>query len=257
MREKISATIITLNEERTIETAIKSLGFVDEIIIVDSNSSDRTIEIAEGLGAVVHQNSFQNYGHQKNYAASLCQYPWIISVDSDEEVSSELQKSIIEVLDMPLSQASDLYEFPRLNHYCGKALHYGGLYPDRNKRLYKKECAIWNEPNVHESLQLADKKYAIGRLNGDLNHYSFPTINSQVKTSMLYAEVHSKDLLLKRPSGPFFVEIIYRPWVKFLELYFIKRGFLDGFYGFVIACNSWYGVFLRYVLAYQKSRLKK
>lgn len=242
---KLSVTIITFNEERNIARAIKSANFADEIIIVDSGSSDKTVEIAQFLGAHVVHNPFRGYGEQKNFAASVCKGEWILNIDADEEITPKLQQSIKESLKL----SHPIFSISRRNNYCGKWIYHGGWYPDRRARLCKKGEANWSEPNVHEDLVAINGTSPIP-LKGDLNHYSFPTIQSQISTNLKYAKLGGRELL-RRKGRPALFKIFLKPFWKFIECYLLKFGFLDGLYGFVIAINAAHSLFLKYVFAYQ------
>lgn len=248
--EKISATIITLNEEQNIERALKSLDFVDEIVVVDSFSADRTVEICKKHGAKVIEHEFLGYGAQKNLAASHCQHQWIFGLDADEEVSPELKESIIGILKKNPNDTHPLYEINRLNYFCKKPIKHGGWFPDYYARLYQKSKARWSEPHVHERLIL-NNPGQIGQLNGLLHHFSFPTIESQVRTNIKYAQKGAKDLLKRKSRRPYLVEVLTRPFWKFIECYIIKLGLLDGFEGLVIAINAAHSQFLKYTFAYR------
>ena len=144
---KLSATIITLNEEKNIAKAIQSVSFANEIIVVDSGSSDKTCQIAKDMGAIVYEHPFTCHGQQKNHAESLAKGEWILSIDADEQVSKTLQKSI----QIALSQKDySLYKVNRLTNYCNRWIYHGGWYPDYLIRLYRKGEAKWSEPPLHE-----------------------------------------------------------------------------------------------------------
>ena len=249
---KLSATIITYNEEKNLTKAINSLSFVDEIVVVDSHSTDSTVSIAEGLGAKVYLNKFDGYGEQKNFAASLCSFPWVLNIDADEEVTEELKNEILRVVNSDSAETASMYYLQRITQFCGQWIKHGGWLPDNIGRLYKKDLAHWTEPKVHEKLVLKKgnqkpKKPIL--LKGLLNHYSFPTVLSQVNTNIKYAKLGSKQLALKHKKKPHFSKIIFKPIGKFIECYFIKRGFLDGKAGLIIAANAAYSIFLKYTFA--------
>jgi glycosyltransferase involved in cell wall biosynthesis len=244
---KISATIITLNEQRNIARAVSSLDFVDEIIIVDSFSRDKTAEIAKELGAKVVEHDFLGYGQQKNYAASLCQGEWILNIDADEEVSDELKNEILNIVNSKESKA--IYMLNRKTNYCGKWIAHGGWYPNFVARLYPKDQAKWSEPHVHEDL-FPTNSLPLKKLKGHLFHYSFPTISSQIRTNLRYSELAAKDLVKRKGRRPYIFELILRPIGKFFECYGWKLGFLDGKEGFIIAVNAMHAMFMKYSMAY-------
>lgn len=245
---KLSATIITYNEEANIERCLKSLTFVDEIIVVDSLSQDRTAEICQRFGAKVYFQKFLGYGQQKNLAASYTNNNWIFNIDADEVVTDQLRKSILSAIDK--HDHCYVYKVKRLTNYCGKWIRYGGWYPNAVLRLYEKNHIRWTEPNLHEVLAPIKGELKSKTLDGDLLHYSFPTVKSQVMTNVKYAELGSFDLVQRKGRKPYFFELLTRPFGKFLECYLVKRGFLDGKEGLVIALNASYSMFMKYSFAY-------
>ena len=250
---KISATIITFNEESNVAKAIKSLSFVDEIIVVDSHSTDRTIEIAKDLGAKVLLNKFAGYGQQKNFAASQCSTPWVLNIDADEEVTETLKNSILQTVNSGPEETSNIYYLQRMTQFCGQWIKHGGWFPDNIGRLYKKDHAHWTEPQVHEKLVTKIDRQRPKNppfLKGLLKHYSFPTVLSQVQTNIKYARLGSKQLTLKNKSRPHFSKIILKPLGKFIECYILKKGLLDGKAGLIIAMNAAYSIFLKYTFAF-------
>ncbi len=246
---KLSATVITLNEEKNIERCLKSLDFAHEIIVVDSGSTDQTVEIAKRMGAKVFINKFIGYGQQKNFAATQATHPWIFSIDADEEVDLILKESIKQVLiRSDLSQSSS-YQITRRTNYCGQWIYHGGWYPDHLIRLYQKDKASFSEPQVHEEVINRDGSDS-PLLPGHLNHYSFPTVESQVSINIKYAKLGAKALLQKRHGvRPSALAMLLRPIGKFIECYLIKRGFLDGMLGLVIAINAAHSMFCKYSMA--------
>ncbi len=248
---KLSVAIITLNEAANIARAIKSVSFADEVIVCDSFSTDGTQQRARNAGATVIEHEFLGYGQQKNLAASHCKGEWILSIDADEEVTQELRESILKVLE---NGDKDAYIINRRTQFCGKWIYHGGWYPDKLLRLYKKGSADWTEPHVHEEL-LPHKGVKIGMLEGHLNHYSFPSVLSQVHTNLKYAPLGA-EILFERSGRPSFLFMVLRPIGKFLECFFLKKGFMDGIRGLIIAINASYSIFLKYSIAYFKRTVR-
>ncbi|MCY4523626.1 MAG: glycosyltransferase family 2 protein [Halobacteriovoraceae bacterium] len=244
---KLSATIITLNEEKNIANAIRSVSFADEIIVVDSNSSDKTCQIAQNLGAKVHHHPFHCHGQQKNHAASLAKGEWILSIDADEEVSDPLKKSILSAISQ---QNHSMYRINRRTNYCNRWIYHGGWYPDYLLRLYRQGEARWSEPHLHEKLVPVNNKEKIPLLQGHLNHYSFPTVKSQILTNLRYASMAAEDLRKKNKNKSYFLKMIMKPFFKFLECYFLKKGILDGIPGMIIAFNAAHSTFMKYSFAH-------
>lgn len=246
----ISATIITFNEEENIRKCIESLHFVEEVIVVDSYSQDKTIEIAESLGAKVIQNAFAGYGQQKNFAADHASHEWILNLDADETVTPELEAEIREIF-ANLNDPNSAYQTPRLTQYCGKWIKHGGWYPNYVTRFYHKQSARWTEPEVHESLAKRNdwNKLEIKKFKNHLHHFSFPTFKSQVEVNLKYAARGAQDLI-NRKGKPGLLSVFIRPLGKFIECYFVKLGILDGKEGLFIALNAAYSMFVKYSIAY-------
>lgn len=252
MRE-ISAVIITKNEERNIERCIISLkGVADEIIVVDSFSTDKTADICKRLKVKFVENIFKDYASQKNYGNSLTQFPYILSLDADEALSLELRKSIQQ---WKSGGGADVLKVNRLTNFCGDWIKHSGWYPDAKFRMFDKTKARWAGEKVHEYLDI-DKNAKKGKLEGDLLHYSFYTIEQHLSTinkfSTLKAEINfdkgKKSSLLKTMVAPRF---------KFFKVYLLKGGFRDGWRGYVIAKNSAYSDFLKHAKLKQLEVEKK
>jgi glycosyltransferase involved in cell wall biosynthesis len=237
---KLAGIVITKNEERNIERCLKSLQFCDEIIVVDSESEDRTREIASRYTDTVINRQWNGYSDQKNYAISLSKADWIISIDADEEVSPELQKEILSVVKTPNGRAA--YSIPRKTIHSGRWIRHGGWYPNRLVRFFKKTSGRWVGDDVHEYWK-ADG--SIGELKGDLVHYSFTSISDQVDRNNHYSTLGAQAL---QRSGKKFslIKLLVKPLSKFFETYFLKRGFLDGYPGFMISISAAYSVFLKW-----------
>lgn len=238
---KISATIITFNEEKNIERCIQSLlGLAEEIIVVDSGSTDKTVELASSLGAKVIFNQFEGHIEQKNFAITHATNDWVISLDADEALSDELKKSILEIKG---SLKGFGYEFNRLSNYCGKWIKHGGWYPDKKIRLVKKGGGKWGGKNPHDKYILDEGKP--GFLKGDILHYTFYTVNEHKAQIVKFTDIAAQSLfeLGKRSN---WVKIYIKAFAKFVRNYFIKLGFLDGLTGFHICRLSAHATYLRY-----------
>jgi len=242
---KISACIISLNEEDKIEDCLKSLlPVVDEIIIVDSNSTDNTIQIAEKYTNKIFRHDFSGYGKQKNWAADKANHDWIISLDCDERLSKKLQTSILAAKDSLDSSA--VYNMPIKTFYIYRWLNHC-WYPDRKKRLYNRSNTRWLDNNVHESVDSSNMKTLA--LDGDILHYSFDSISDHLKTIDTYTQIGADDLIKKGKHITVFSPVAHASWT-FIKLYFIQRGFMDGFAGLVVSALSYFHVFIKYSKAY-------
>ena len=248
---KISATIVTLNEERNIARAIESLKpCVDEIVVVDSGSSDRTREIAAELGARVVREEWRGYAEQKNFAATCAAHDWILSIDADEELTPELAAEI-----QALRAAGDRSEFggwtmPRRAHYLGRWIQHSGWYPDRKIRLYHRGRGVWKGERVHESVEVTG---AIGELRSDLLHFTCDSLNQHLLTIDRYTSLAAQAIAESGKPAPFRRLVIDPPWT-FIRSYFFQRGFLDGMHGFVIAAMAGFYTFLKYAKAREMAR---
>ena len=235
----LSVVIITLNEEKNIERALKSVRWAAEIIIYDSGSSDQTIEIAKKMGAKVTSGKWLGFGPTKIIATQLASFDWILSIDADEEVSSELAQEIkTKFLNLNHELA---FKIPRLSFFLGRWIRHGGWYPDYQVRLFNRKKSQWNSKVVHEKVE------AISYLNfvSHINHYVFTDIAHQIQTNNKYSTLLAQQLF-KEGLGFSWFHFLTKPTVKFIECYIWKCGFLDGWPGYLIARNAAYSVFLKW-----------
>ncbi len=248
MTERLPLTvlIITLNEEHNIARALKSVDWAAECIVIDSDSKDKTQEIARSMGARVINRDWPGYGQQKNFGLQEAKYDWVLSLDADEEVSPELRATLEEFLRAHGKVKGQQFwgaDFPRKTFYLGRWIMHGGWYPNILTRLSHRKHSRWTTPQVHESLQV-DGGTAL--LSGDLLHYTFRNVGDQVITNVKYAKFGALAAKARGERGSLF-KIILKPVGKFLETYLWKRGFLDGFPGFVISVNAAHSIFMKYV----------
>ncbi len=242
---KISACIISFNEEKKIEDCLKSLQpVVDEIIIIDSNSTDKTLEIAKNYTDKIFLHDFQGYGKQKNLATSKATNNWVISLDCDERLSPELQSAILSIKNNLDENA--VYNMARKTFYVYQWLNYC-WYPDRKTRLFNKTKTRWLDNDVHESINT--KHLKTKTLSGDILHYSFDSISDHLKTIDRFTDIGANDLIQRKKSINIFSPITHATWT-FIKLYFIKRGFMDGFAGLVVSVLSFMHVFVKYSKAH-------
>lgn len=240
---RISAVIITYNEELNIDRCLSSLaGVVDEIVVVDSFSTDETKTICEKHGAVVVEKPFLDYSSSKNYGNSLAKGDYILSIDADEALSDELKQSILDLKTKPVNELVDSYVINRLTNYCGEWIYHCGWYPDKKPRLFRKDKAKW-EGIIHEELIIDTKETK--ELDGHLFHYSITSIADHVNRINKYSNL-SAEKLFKKGKKSSILHILIKPRVKFLKSYIFKLGFLDGYYGYTISRLSAYETFLRY-----------
>lgn len=249
---KISGVVITFNEEKNIERCLLSLLKVcDEIVVVDSNSIDKTIEIATKYNAKIIKQDFLGYTEQKNFAIDQASFDIILSLDADESLSEELIKSISEVKSL---MRFDGYEMNRLTNYCGKWVHHCGWYPDRKIRLFDRRKARWKGGALHEKMTM-EKDASITRIKGDLLHYSYYTIDDHLKQIEKFTQISSQELFEKNYC-PSYLKIAISGPVKFFRDFIMKLGFLDGYTGFRISFISSFATFLKYAKVRELHKLK-
>lgn len=228
---KISATIITLNEERNIERCILSLqGVADEIIVLDSNSSDRTQEICEAHDVIFVQRDWEGYSASKNYLNSLAKYDYILSIDADEALDEKL---IGAVLDIKSDPNPGVYSVNRLVNYCGKWIKHSGWYPDVKVRLFPKEGSIWEGEYVHEVLNYP-KSLTLLQLDGHLQHFTYYNYKEHRERADRYSSLTAIKMN-KNGKKASFVKPYLSAFIRFITMYFLKLGVLDGISGFKIA----------------------
>lgn len=240
---KISATIITYNEERNLPRAIESLRSADEIIVVDSGSSDRTVEIAQNLGARVVEAGWPGYANQKNFAADQAQHDWILSLDADESLSEALEAEIWRL--KKSGPDCDAYTMPRLAQYLGRWIRHSGWYPDRKVRLYDRRKAKWVGDFVHESVKVNGK---LGHFDSNLLHFTCDSLSEHMKTMNRYTTLAAEQLIASKTKVTWGRLIFEPPWT-FFKTYFVCLGFLDGVEGLAIANMAALYNFLKYAKA--------
>lgn len=227
---KISAVIITLNEERNIVRCLQSLtGVTDEIVIVDSFSKDKTEEICKSFGAKFIQHKFEGYIEQKNFALTQASNDFVLSLDADEALSDTLRQSIIQ---RKSNIEFDGYQMNRMTNYCGKWIRHGNWYPDRKLRLFNRHKGKWGGDNPHDKF-IMSKEIKTGFLKGDILHYSFYTVAEHKKQAMKFAEIAAYSAFANGKRSTIF-DIIFRPLNKIVRDYILRLGFLDGYYGLMI-----------------------
>ncbi len=236
---KLSVVIITFNEEDNIEKCLKSVqNITDEIIVVDSFSTDKTKEICQKYNVKFYEQKWLGYSQQKNYANSLATNNYILSIDADEVISEELEKSILS-----LTTFDGVYKFNRLTNYCGHWIKHCGWYPDAKIRIFPKNEVKWVGEFVHETLDIPNGT-KLTQLKGDLLHYTTKTISQHINTINNFSgkSAMSKFTQGKRTN---LLKILFKSKLKFFIMYFIKLGFLDGYYGYVVCKNSAHAAFLQ------------
>lgn len=239
----ISVVIITYNEERNIARCLESVkDIADDVVVVDSFSTDATESICKSYGARFVSHRFEGFIEQKNWAITQAKFPHVLSLDADEALDSQLKKSILQVKN---NWNVDGYEMNRLTNYCGKWIHHCGWYPDKKLRLWDSRKGKWRGTNPHDKYELLDAKSKIGFLTGDILHYSYYTIDEHYKQSERFSTIMAK-ALFEQGKKTSWLKIIFSTLSKFLHSYFIMLGILDGYYGWVICKISAYATYMKY-----------
>ncbi len=237
----LSVVIITFNEEKNIARCIDSiLPIADDVVIVDSFSTDKTKEIALSKNCRFIQHEFEGYIEQKNWAITQAKFPHILSLDADEALSNELQVAISKLKD---NWDADGYYFNRLTNYCGKWIKHCGWYPDQKLRLWDSRKGKWSGTNPHDKYELQSGSRQ-KHLPGDLFHYSFYSISQHILQIEKFSSIAAQEAVTKGKRIGIF-SLLLKPIWKFFRSYLIKLGFLDGYYGFVICTLSAFSTFLR------------
>ncbi len=241
---KITATIITQNEERNIVRCLDSLqGIADEVVVVDSGSTDKTEELCKKYDVRFEKQPWQGYSEQKNYANGLATNDWILSIDADEALSDELRNSIISLKQTEISD-TDVFSVNRLNNYCGHWIHHCGWYPDRKIRLFNRNAKCWTG-EIHEILADTASATAEHLLHGDLLHYSYYSVEDHIRRADKYSTLTAQEAFRKGRKASA-AAIWFKPKWKFFRDYIIKGGFLDGYAGYQICKISAFTTFMKY-----------
>lgn len=241
-RQPLSAFVITFNEEDYLVDCLKSLSFCDEVIVVDSYSSDKTVEIAKSFGAQVIQREWPGYRAQKAFGLEQTKYEWVLNLDADERVSEELRAEVERTLDNSNQEICDGYEVNRVVYHLGRWWRSGGWYPEYRVRLLRKSKTIWGGVDPHEKPIVSGK---IGRLKGELPHYTYRNLDDQLSRLHKFSSISAKEEF-KRGKTAGIQDILLRPTVRFIKFYFLKRGYREGTAGLVVAMIEFFYTFMKY-----------
>lgn len=239
----LSVVVITFNEEATIARCLQALGDVaDEVLVVDSFSTDQTVAIAQALGARVVQHAFAGYVEQKNFATSQARHHHVLQLDADEVLTDELRQSI-RAAKADWQHAA--YALARLTNYCGTWVRHGGWYPDRKLRLYDRRLGSWQGLLLHEHYEV-QPGHSTGQLAGHALHYSYTSVAQHVRQLNKFTSITAQERALGGKTRVTLFHLVLKPWWKFFHGYVLRLGFLDGFAGLSIAVISALGVFIKF-----------
>jgi glycosyltransferase involved in cell wall biosynthesis len=246
----LSAIIITKNEEKNIEACLSSLTFCNERIVVDGGSDDRTMQLAEKQGARVFSHEWRGFGRQKNFALSLAQGKWVLSLDADERVTPALAAQIMHAI---AADGADGFEMPRLSSFCGREMHHSGWYPDYVLRVFRRGRARFSDDIVHERV-ICDGKVA--RLTEPLIHHAVLRLEDSLSRMDRYSTANA-EAMVAAGRRVFFISGILHGWWSFVRAYLLRGGFLDGREGFLLAVAIAEGSYYRYMKAWLMRRERR
>jgi len=246
---ELSAVLITLNAEKQLPAALKSLQFCADIVVVDSNSSDSTAELATQHGARVVQQNWLGFGLQKQFAVAQAKHDWVLCLDADERITPALERSIRAVMQQA-SQGllhNDVagFDMPRCNFFLGRYLRHGEGYPDYSRRLFNRQVANWSDDAVHEKVESKVSGARFEKLEGDLLHESAESLESYLNKQNRYTSIQAHTLA-ERGKWPGTGKLVLSPVVRFIKFYVVRKGFLDGWPGFVHIAVGCFNSFIKY-----------
>lgn len=246
MSKRITAVIIVKNEEHQITYCLETLNWVDELVVVDTGSTDRTVELAKQFTPKVYEIEFKGYGHAKNYGIKMATGEWILSIDADERIPPELRREIQNIL----REESDRegYYIARKPFFLGKPILHGGWYPGYVLRLFKREKGFFNSRRVHEEVKLSGR---VSYLRHPILHYTDPNLNHYLDKMNLFTSLAADELAEKGERFRLF-RLLCNPPFMFLKMYLLKLGFLDGMRGFLVAVLSAFHVFVKYAKLWER-----
>ncbi len=249
-RQPFSVAIITLNAASQLQACLESAAFADEIVVVDSGSSDGTAALAERFGARVVQQTWLGFGAQKQFAVEQARHDWVLCLDADERVTPALRQAIEQALEAP---GADAYRFPRCNRFLGRYLRHGEGYPDWSLRLFDRRKGRWSDDAVHEKVVVSG---VVGTLAGDLQHESAETLSGYLAKQNRYTTLAAEAAVAagKRATA---AQVVLSPLVRFIKFYVLRRGFLDGLSGFIHVAIGCVNSFAKYSKMIELQRKEK
>jgi len=251
-REKISILVPTFNEERNIRACLESVRWADEVVVVDSFSTDRTVEIAREFAHRILQHEYTNSATQKNWAIPQAAHPWVMIVDSDERVTPELRDEILGILEN--NRGQDGFRIRRVNHFLGKRIRFCGWQHDAVLRLFRRDLGRYQDREVHADVIVESGR--VGWLRGKLLHYTFDSFDQYLRKFDRYTAWAAGDRA-KHTSRVRWRHLALRPTWRFLRQYILQLGFLDGLTGLVICSLAAYSVFLKYAKLWERQQAEQ
>ena len=246
--EPVSATLITHNEAVNIEEALQSLAWADEIVVVDSGSTDATIEICRRYTGRIFRRDWTGFVDQKNYAVSQAAHDWIIALDADERIGSELAREINDLRRAGFQKAG--YRMPRVAYFMGRWIRHGDWYPDYQLRLFDRRLSLWRGGRVHESVRVEGTP---GLLRGEIQHYTYRSLSDYLRRLETYSTLAARDYQADGRKASL-ARMLGNPCAAFLKGYMLKRGFLDGAPGLMVAIMGAVSVYFKYAKLYEFQR---
>ena len=240
----LSVIIITKNESANIRRCLESVRWAEEIVVVDSGSEDDTAEICRQYTDKVSFSAWSGFGRQKNKALDLAEGEWILSIDADEQISDDLRTEIQKITNDPGS--ADAWLIPRKSSYCGRFMNHSGWSPDYVLRLFRRGKGRFSDDLVHERIQLADGVATPQKTRGKMLHFPMPTFEQAIEKMNLYSTLSAQDKFDRGERGSLIKAISRSVWT-FIRVYFLRRGFLDGRHGFMLAVSNAGGAYYKYV----------
>ena len=245
---RLSVVVITRNEAANVRAALESVRWADELVVVDSGSTDETVRIARQIANRVTRHAWEGYGAQKNFASGIATHDWILSLDADERVSPALGREIRALL--AAEPAARGYRLPRVTRYLGRWVRSTDWYPDLQLRLYDRRDARWNDRLVHESVAVDGP---VGRLQGELEHHAYRDISHHLQTIDRYTTLAARQMLREGRRAEW-VDLTVRPPAAFLRNYVVRRGLRDGAPGLIVSLLNAGYVFLKFAKLWEQQR---
>jgi glycosyltransferase involved in cell wall biosynthesis len=250
---KLSACIITFNEERNLEDCLASVKWADELVVVDSGSTDRTLEIAKTFGCRIVHQEFLGHVKQKELAVRSASHQWVLCLDADERLEAGAEEEVRRALSTPEGRAVAGYLFPRHTFYLGGWINHGGWWPEYRLRLFDRERGAWTGMDPHDRVEVRGETR---KLKSEMIHYNYRNISHHMEKVNAYTTIMASRMFEAGQKASL-VKLIFHPAGRFIRMYILKRGFLDGARGLVMAVIAMFYVFLKYAKLWEMHRGKK